>query len=109
MKITSLLKLIIAASLTFGMFSCAKDRAPQLLVSVTEGGSNPAPNAIIRVWHGGKPISGYAHDDYEMDQTIQADGGGSALFCFRYSAVLDIDVIYYKSYMVGGTPFTDTL
>ena len=45
-----------------------------------------------------------------MDQSTSTDGAGDAVFDFKFSAVLDVDVIYYKQYLdTLLNPVTDTL
>ena len=78
--------------------SCKKDRGPRLIVNVQEEDGTPAPNAIVHAYYGedaGQPGSVL---NEQMNQLKNADGAGQAVFDFKYSAVLDVDVIYYKSY-----------
>ena len=47
-----------------------------------------------------------------MDQTTVTDAAGDAIFDFKYSSVLDIDVFYYKhgfDTLVPPEPIVDTL
>ena len=96
---------------TVFMTACKKDRGPRLIVSVQEEDGTPCPNAIVHAWYGpdaGQP--GSTLNNLLMDQTTNADGAGVATFDFKYSAVLDVDVIYYKDYLDSLlNPATDTL
>jgi len=100
MKITTFTKLILLISITATLFSCAKDRSPELLVIVTQADGTPAEGAIIRTWPGQFVNS----PDPAVDQTKIANAGGSVLFQFEHSIVVDIDVIYTKTTIVNGMP-----
>ncbi|MDF1672983.1 MAG: hypothetical protein P1U41_05735 [Vicingaceae bacterium] len=93
--------------------SCKKDRGPRLIVNVKEADGTIAKRAIVRAWYGpnaGQP--GSILNTALMDQTTRTDGAGDAIFDFKYSAVLDVDVIYYKEIQDSLNPtiyYTDTL
>ncbi len=93
--------------------SCKKDRGPRLIVHVQETDGTIAKKAIVRAWYGddaGQP--GSILNSALMDQTTRTDGAGDAIFDFKYSAVLDVDVIYYKEIQDSLNPtvyYTDTL
>ena len=84
-------------------FSCAKERGPRLTVTVTEADGTPAVGASVHAWPGNGANGGIVNEA-EMDQTTITDASGNAVFDFKFSAVLDLDVIYYKT-----TPVADTL
>jgi hypothetical protein len=68
-----------------------------LIVHVQEEDGTAAPMAIVHAWPG--PDAGQAGSTINeelMDQTVQCDNAGDAVFDFKFSAVLDIDVVYYK-------------
>jgi len=99
--------------LTLVFTSCKKDRGPRLIVHVQEENGLPAPGATVHAWYGdnaGQP--GSILSDPLMNQTTSADALGDAVFDFKYSAVLDVDVIYYKQTPDSLNPtifHTDTL
>lgn len=77
--------------------SCKKDRGPRLIVHVQEVDGTPAVSAYVHAWYGdnaGQP--GSILNDPLMNQETSTDEAGDAIFDFKYSAVLDVDVIYYK-------------
>lgn len=96
---------------TVFMTACKKDRGPRLIVHVQEEDGTPAPGCIVHAWYGpdaGQP--GSTLNNLLMDQTSSTDAAGDAIFDFKYSAVLDVDVIYYKDYLDALlNPVTDTL
>ena len=80
-------------------FSCAKERGPHLTVFVHEANGTPAIGASVHVWPGNDPQSGTGSgiiNEAGMDQTAVTDASGNANFDFEFSAVLDVDVVYYK-------------
>ena len=79
-------------------FSCAKERGPHLTVFVHESNGTPAVGATVHAWPGNDPQNGGSGIvDEEMDQVATTDASGNANFDFKASAVLDIDVLYYKN------------
>ncbi len=88
-----------------------KERGPRLIINVIEKDGTVAPAAIVHAWPGpdaGQP--GSTINDALMDQTHTADAAGVAMFDFKFSAVLDVDVIYYKNYLdTLLNPVVDTL
>ena len=70
-----------------------------------------ADGAYVHVWPGqnvGQP--GSTVNDELMDQNGYTDASGNKTFNFWQSAVLDVDVIYYKTYLdTLLNPITDTL
>lgn len=88
-------------------FSCAKERGPHLTVFVHESNGTPAVGATVHAWPGNdQPIGGSGIVDEEMDQVATTDASGYANFDFKASAVLDVDVLYYKN---GASSTVDTL
>ncbi len=99
---------VIGFILVLGFFSCAKDRGPRLIVHVQEADGTPAIGASVHAWYSNDPPQGIQNELY--NQTTVSDGAGDATFDFKNSAVLDVDVIYYKSYLDALlNPVTDTL
>jgi len=92
--------------------SCKKDRGPRLIVTCQEEDGTRASGAIVHAYYGedaGQPGSVL---NEQMNQTVKADASGVAMFDFKYSAVLDVDVVYYKDYPDSLNPtiiHTDTL
>src|SRR5690606_14280045 len=83
-------------------FSCKKDRGPRLIVHVQEQDGTAAIGATVHAWYSDDPPQGVYSELY--NQTTVTDGAGDAVFDFKNSAVLDVDVIYYKN-----NPIIDTL
>ncbi len=106
---------------SFGLFlmlavfisSCKKERNPRLIVDVRESNGTVAPGAEVHAWYGdntGQP--GSVLNDELMNQKSTTDGSGQAIFNFKFSAVLDVDVVYYKQTPDSLDPsivYTDTL
>lgn len=93
-------------------FSCAKERGPHLTVTVTEADGTPAVGASVHAWPGNDAQNGGSGivNEAEMDQTTTTDASGIAEFDFKFSAVLDLDVLYYRSGVDSLlNPITDTL
>jgi hypothetical protein len=92
--------------------ACSKeDREPSLVIHVQETDGTAAPGAMVHVWPGpdaGNP--GSIINEAYMDQEGTTDASGNVTFTFPFSAVLDVDVIYYKEYLdTLLAPVTDTL
>lgn len=93
--------------------SCKKDRSPRLHVHVQEEDGTAAGGATVHAWYGdnaGQP--GSILNEVLMNQTTNADAAGDAVFDFKFSAVLDVDVIYYRQTPDSLNPtiiITDTL
>src|SRR3972149_928374 len=91
---------VLVISLILLVACSKKDRGPRLIVHVQEVDGTPAAGAIVHAWPGpdaGQP--GSVINDELMDQTTSSDAAGEATFDFKFSAVLDVDVIYYKNYL----------
>ena len=98
--------------LTIVIGSCSKkERGPRLIVHVVEDDGTIAPGAIVHAWPGQNTgQQGSTINDELMDQTTRADAAGDAIFDFKFSAVLDVDVVYYKEYLdTLLNPAIDTL
>ena len=93
--------------------ACKKERGPRLIVHVQELDGTPAVGASVHAWYGNDAgQSGSVLNDAQMDQTLATDGAGDATFDFKFSAVLDVDVIYYKNGFDTAfipNPIVDTL
>jgi hypothetical protein len=73
--------------------SCKKEVPPTLVVTVVDSEGKSAPKADVHVY------PKYATDGVvskEMDKRGTTGSDGKVTFEFKYSAVLDIDVIYAK-------------
>lgn len=91
-KIAFMLSLVIVA------FSCAKERSPSLQVTVVDENGTPAPGAYVHAWPSDDANSqGVTVNEDHMDKTGTTDAAGQVSFDFKYSAVLDVDVIYYRT------------
>ncbi|MBL4592637.1 MAG: hypothetical protein JKX68_02350 [Flavobacteriales bacterium] len=101
---------LLVVAITIGACS-KKERGPRLIIHVIEKNGPIAPGASVHAWPGndaGTP--GVTINDELMDQTVTTDAAGDAIFDFKFSAVLDVDVIYYKNYLdTLLNPVTDTL
>lgn len=83
-----------------GFISCSKERPPSLIINVQEEDGTPAGGAIVHAWPGDDPQAGTGSgiaNDSEYDQTLEADASGEVTFEFPNSAVLDVDVVYFKT------------
>lgn len=89
----------IGALLVFAILitACKKERGPRLIIHVNEADGTAASGASVHAWHANAGQNGSVLNDAEMDQTLSTDAAGDATFDFKYSAVLDVDVIYYKN------------
>ncbi|MDT8413078.1 MAG: hypothetical protein RQ875_11480 [Vicingaceae bacterium] len=79
-------------------FSCAKDRGPRLIINVIEEDGTPAVGATVHAWPTDGPFEcgSCIVDEEKMDQTTITDGAGVAMFDFKFSVVLDVEVVYFK-------------
>jgi hypothetical protein len=95
---TYIIGVLFVIGLTVGACS-KKDRDPRLIINVIENDGTPANGAFVHVWPGpdaGQP--GSTINDELMDQNGYTDPEGNLTFNFWQSAVLDVDVVYYKNY-----------
>ncbi len=92
--------------------SCSKkERGPRLIVHIQEADGTPVAGASVHAWYGSNAgQAGSTLNEPLMDQTTSSNSSGDAVFDFKFSAVLDVDVIYYKNYLDPLlNPVTDTL
>jgi len=105
---------IIGFIAVFAIISCAKERAPELRVHVLEAGGAPAAGATVHAWPGNDTLNGQTgsgiKNDADMDQTKTTDAGGNVTFNFKYSVVLDVDVVHIKTSLdTNSNTISDTL
>ena len=101
-------------ALCFGFVACKKERPPKLTIHVQEkSNAAVAKGATVHAWPSNDPPQGGSGiPNPDMDQTTTTDGSGDAVFNFKFSAVLDVDVWYYKQVPDSLNPtifHTDTL
>ena len=82
-------------------FSCAKERSPSLHITVIDEKGFAASGATVHAWPGDKALGGTVNEA-EMDKTGTTDLVGNVNFDFKFSAVLDVDVVYYRTTQVVG-------
>ncbi len=87
------LSLFFMLAITF--VACKKERPPKLTIHVQEKDGTPAIAASVHAWPSSDATNGIVNEP-EMDKTTTTDGGGDAVFNFKFSAVLDVDVLYFK-------------
>jgi hypothetical protein len=80
-------------------FSCAKERSPSLHITVYDEKGVPASGATVHAWPGDNALGGTVNEA-EMDKTGTTDASGYIKFDFKFSAVLDVDVVYYRTTQV---------
>lgn len=110
MKQKNNFRLVLLALIGIVAFSCAKERSPKLHITVTDDKGLPASGAIVHAWPGDNALGGTVNEA-EMDKTGTTDAAGYVKFDFKFSAVLDVDVVYYRStqYVDSlGNPYTVT-
>ena len=79
-------------------FSCAKERSPSLHITVIDENGIPASGAIVHAWPGNDATNmGSTVNEAEMDKTGTTDAAGYVKFDFKFSAVLDVDVVYFRT------------
>lgn len=90
----------IAVTVLFAFFfmSCAKERGPRLIITVIEEDGTPAVGATVHAWPTDGPFEcgSCVVDEEKMDKTTSTDASGVATMDFKYSAVLDVEVVYFK-------------
>jgi len=110
MKRKYIYQLTFVLALVAVFSSCKKEVTPTLTVTVKEKDGTIAPNASVHVHPGNASQQGSIIDEAEMDKTTTTNSSGQAVFEFKYSAVLDVDVIYYKEYLDASfNMVTDTM
>ncbi len=73
-------------------YSCKKEVSPTLIITVKDTAGKSVKGAKVHAYKG--PTANYGTPNKEMDQKGTTDGNGEVKFEFKYSAVLDVDVIY---------------
>ena len=102
MKQKNNLKLVLLMLVGVFAFSCAKERSPSLHITVIDEKGFPAPNAKVHAWPGDNlDDNGVTVNEAEMDKTGITDLSGHVKFDFKFSAVLDVDVVYYRTTQVA--------
>lgn len=97
MKRKSYFNIALILALVVVAFSCAKERSPSLHVTVVDEQGVPAAGAYVHAWPSDDADEfGVTVNEDEMDKTGVTDASGNVSFDFKYSAVLDVDVKYYK-------------
>ncbi|OFY86009.1 MAG: hypothetical protein A3K10_14325 [Bacteroidetes bacterium RIFCSPLOWO2_12_FULL_31_6] len=101
MKQKNNLKLVLLMLVGVFAFSCAKERSPSLHITVIDEQGVPASGATVHAWPGDNALGGTVNEA-EMDKTGVTDLSGKVTFDFKFSAVLDVDVVYYRTTQVVG-------
>lgn len=110
MKHNFTIKGLLFLAIVFTAFSCAKERNPTLNLTIVDENGVPAPGALVHAWPSSSANNGVVNED-EMDKTGIADAVGQISFDFKFSAVLDVDVTYYRTTQVdngNGVIITET-
>jgi len=104
----------IGALLFVALFigACSKkEQNPTLIIHVIESDGTVCESAYVHAWPGadaGQP--GSTINDELMDKSTSTNAAGDATFSFEFSAVLDVDVVYYKESLDALlNPVLDTL
>lgn len=101
MKQKNNFKLVLLALVGVIAFSCAKERSPSLHITVIDEKGFPASGATVHAWPGDNlQSSGSTVNEAEMDKTGYTDLTGHLKLDFKFSAVLDVDVVYYRTTQV---------
>jgi len=114
MKKTYFINTLFLIAFCFSFIACKKERPPKLTIHVQEKSNDvAAPGATVHAWPSNDPPQGGSGiPNPDMNQTTTTDGSGDAVFNFKFSAVLDVDVVYYKQVPDSLNPtifYTDTL
>jgi len=72
--------------------SCKKEVSPDLIITVKDTAGKALQGAKVHAYKGATANDGTPNK--EMDQKGTTDASGEVKFTFKYSAVLDVDVIY---------------
>jgi hypothetical protein len=99
MKHKNNFRLVLLMLIGVFAFSCAKERSPSLHITVYDEKGAPASGAIVHAWPGDNALGGTVNEA-EMDKTGTTDAAGYVKFDFKFSAVLDVDVVYYRTSQV---------
>lgn len=98
MKNLTSFKLVLLLFIGVIAFSCAKERSPSLHITVLDENGVPASGATVHAWPSDDATkSGSTVNEAEMDKTATTDLAGYVRFDFKFSAVLDVDVVYYRT------------
>ncbi|NUM51992.1 MAG: hypothetical protein HUU48_12855 [Flavobacteriales bacterium] len=90
---SNLLLLMMGAFFLAGItYSCKKEVSPRLIITVKDTSGKALKGAKVHAYKGATANNGTPNK--EMDQKGTTDGNGEVTFDFKYSAVLDVDVIY---------------
>ncbi|MGE0560261.1 MAG: hypothetical protein AB7O47_00455 [Flavobacteriales bacterium] len=92
-------RLVLLMLISVFAFSCAKERSPSLHITVYDEKGAPASGAVVHAWPGDNALGGTVNEA-EMDKTGTTDAAGYVKFDFKFSAVLDVDVVYYRTSQV---------
>ncbi len=96
-------KLVLLIFIGVIAFSCAKERSPSLHITVLDDKGVPASGAIVHAWPSSDATQlGSIVNEAEMDKTGTTDAAGYVKFNFKFSAVLDVDVVYYRTSQIVG-------
>ena len=99
MKRNFTFKTALLLTLVIGAFSCAKERTPTLNITVVDEQGVPAAGAIVHAWPSDEADDKVVNEE-EMDKTGITDPLGQVSFDFKFSAVLDVDVKYFKTTLI---------
>ncbi|HRN42615.1 MAG: hypothetical protein KF732_03230 [Flavobacteriales bacterium] len=98
MKNLTSFKLVLLLFVGVIAFSCAKERSPSLHITVLDENGIPAAGATVHAWPSNDATKmGSTVNEAEMDKTGTTDAAGYVKFDFKFSAVLDVDVVYYRT------------
>jgi len=98
MKNLTSFKLVLLLFVGVIAFSCAKERSPSLHITVLDENGIPAAGATVHAWPSDDATKmGSTVNEAEMDKTGTTDAAGYVKFDFKFSAVLDVDVVYYRT------------
>lgn len=98
MKNLTSFKLVLSLFVGVIAFSCAKERSPSLHITVLDENGIPAAGATVHAWPSNDATKmGSTVNEAEMDKTGTTDLAGYVKFDFKFSAVLDVDVVYYRT------------
>lgn len=96
MKQKNNFRLLLLMLISVFAFACAKERSPSLHITVLDNQGIPATGATVHAWPGGNALGGTVNEA-EMDKTGTTDAAGYVKFDFKFSAVLDVDVVYFRT------------
>lgn len=98
MKNLTAFRLVLLMFVGVIAFSCAKERSPSLHITVLDENGIPAAGATVHAWPSNDATQmGSTVNEAEMDKTGTTDAAGYVKFDFKFSAVLDVDVVYFRN------------